>query len=305
MENRGKRTVVAATVMLLSAATFAKQSDGEGSFFIGDWAGKNRFRTRIEIRIEEIEENGSVSGAACWWDRSGVIFGQRLDEVGRLSSAGVSIKFEIGKGSFHIRRVGERKGEMWETRMRSDGTLTRPLRTRLSRTTKPGCAQRYAREALPLGPTTEREGVPVNGNWTGRWEDGTVAELRVTNAGTRNEVQGRYCTKGKTGEIAIYDLDRKGALKARYEPSNSTVTFEQQLGRKQNNRFRFEPTGSDSGQLVVNKRKKRTTLETRTMRMNRGVNPDGCLVQTHPSEGPAQELYRNMSVGAATEDRSK
>ena len=38
-----------------------------------------------------------------------MIVGQRLDEVAMSSETGLPIKFKIGKGSFHIQRVGERK----------------------------------------------------------------------------------------------------------------------------------------------------------------------------------------------------
>ena len=162
--------MVAVAAPLCGCQTVAERPPEDERFFAGQWTGSNRFRPQVGARVEEVGDDRTIRGAACWWETSGVVVGQRLDETAMSSETGLSIKYKIGKGSFHIQRVGERKAVMWESRTRHDGTLARPLRTRLQRTSKPaGCSRRYRSEAGPPAAVATCAEQPLEGHWTGRW----------------------------------------------------------------------------------------------------------------------------------------
>lgn len=243
--------------------------------FVGDWKGSNRFRPQIEARIEAVHEDRTVTGAACWWETSGVITGQRLDQIATQSETGLSIKFDIGKGSFHIQQTGERTATMWETRTRPDGTLTRPLRTRLTRTRKPACIGRYLATATERTPAPASAEQPLVGDWTGRWANGTIAEMNIAGTSAR-DFKATYCTRSRNGEIAIYDLQRRGRLKPRLDAPSRTLTFEERL-RRGTRHFTFKAGAPKQATLERAYRKGRSRTGITKLTMTRGGDRDGCL----------------------------
>lgn len=296
--------IAATAALALGCQPMAAQTGGDKNTFIGHWAGKNRFRSRIEVRVDDIGDDQTVNGTACWWNTAGVIFGQRLEHVARLSETGLSIRFDIGRGSFHVHRTGERKAVLWETRLRSDGTLTRPLRTRLARTRKDGCAQRYSAEAA-APPASASDATPIVGHWTGQWNDGRVGEMNVTSADAKGNVEGMYCTRSDTGEIAIYDLLRRGALNARHNARQATVTFEQKLRHRRKRRFRFEASDREHARLTVTREHRGATLGSTTLAMSRGASPQGCAAYTRTLPAGADTSHASVVADRNEEARSK
>ena len=280
--------MVALAVLVFGCQTTAERAPEEEGSLTGHWKGSNRFRTQIETRIESIGEDRTVKGTTCWWETSGVIVGQQLDEIAKASKTGLSIRFDIGKGSFHVQRREQRKALMWEIRTRANGTLTRPLRTSLNRTRKPGCAQRFRAEPRMPTPIVTNAQEPLYGHWTGQWADGTVSEMAIPQTSARGATEATYCTRSTRGEISIYDLRRRGTPKARFDATKNTITFEERLRRKGRGttELRFQVETADEAQLVVRQKKGRTMIGPRTLAMRRGANPQGCLayIDTTPAE---------------------
>ena len=269
--------IVAAVVSICGCQTVAERvPDDEGSL-LGDWKGSNRLRPHVETRIEAVHEDRTVSGAACSREKSGAIVGQRLEDTALQSPSGLSIRFDIGRGSFHMHRTGPRKAAMWETWTRRDGTITRPLRTTLTRTSKPGCVERFSaelRSAAPPPPMAER---PLVGQWTGQWSSGTIGELLVFDASARGQVEAIYCTRQPSGAIWIFDLRRGGPFKTRLDSKTNTITFEERWKWGRKTAYSFELQSADFARLRTADMKGRTTTDTGQLAMTRRVNPRGCL----------------------------
>ena len=274
-------TLAAASIAALTGGcqTTAVQPAVEESFPVGHWAGKNRFRPRIEMRIDGVAADRGVTGTACWRETSGVIAGQRLDGIARVSQTGLSVRFDIGKGQFHVHDAGNRKAAMWETRTRADGTLTRGLRTRLTRTRAPECAQRFAVQARIAPAPSFDPDQPIIGHWTGRRADGSIAEVRITTASDRGDIEGTHCTRSASGEIRIHDLARRGASRARFDAEAGTVAFEERLRKGWTRRYTFATSGPDGARLDSAAHKRASTREPMSLAMRRGADPQGCLAR--------------------------
>ena len=285
----GRQWAVAALAALACGCqtTTERAHDDDANPLTGHWTGSNRFRPQIEVQIDNLNEDRTVKGTACWWETSGVIVGQRLDKIATGSETGLSIRFNIGRGAFHVQRRAERKALMWETRTRDDGTLTRPLRTRISRTTKPGCVQRYRAEAKTPAPVGENAQRPLARYWTGQWENGTVSEMAVVKGAAKGDIEATYCTKSTSGEIAIYDLRRRGPLKARLDAAKNTITFEERLRRRGKRRFSFRVEGPDEARLGITREKGRTAPSSTTLVMRRGASTQGCLAYIDTTPVPS------------------
>ena len=242
---------------------------------VADWKGTNRFRPVIEVRVGEIHDDRAVSGAACWQETSGAIIGQRLDGTATESETGLSLRFDIGRSAFHIHDTGDRKATMWETRTRADGTLTRPLRTRLGRTRSPGCVERYLSAPRAPTPAALSADSPLTGQWTEQ-RSGTITEMNILKAGPRGNVSATFCTRSATGEIAIYDLQRRGPFKPRIDASTHTLTFEERL-RRGTRHFTFRAAAPEQATLERAYKKGRSRTGITTLTMVRGAHPAGCL----------------------------
>ena len=219
-----------------------------------------------------------MSGTACGRQNSGVIVGQRLEGIATQSESGLSIRYDIGRASFHMHGSAPRKAVLWETWTRRDGTLARPLRATLTRTSKPGCVERFRAE--PKGPWVSAANAeqPLVGQWTGQWGSGTIAEMAITNANGRGNIEATYCTRRPSGHIAILDLRRGGTFKTRLEAKANKITFEERWRWGRKTAFTFELKSPDFARLETIEMKGRTTTGSEDLSMRRGVNAKGCLV---------------------------
>lgn len=275
---RTKITTLAMAAAIMTGAgcqTVEERPDPGANPFEGTWAGKNRFRPRVEVQIEKVRDDRTIEGTLCWRETSGAIRGQRLEQIAQMSESGLSTHFDMGSGKFHI-RTEEGKLVMWETRVRPNGTLTRPLRTRLGRTRSPECAARYLRETIAASPPPRDEANPIVGAWTGRWGDGTTAEVEVTSATSKWDFDAIYCTRSRSGEITIYDLEPRGPLKARFDADTHSVAFEEKT-RGGTIERRLEVRDGHTARLSRGRMKKRVRANVESITMMRGAHDGGCL----------------------------
>ena len=270
--------IIAGAVAICGCQTVAERPPHDEHSLVGDWRGNSKLRAENEVQIEAVHEDRSVSGTACGRENSGVIVGQRLERIATQSESGLSIRFDIGRASFHMRRDAPRKAILWETWTRRDGTLARPLRATLTRTSKPGCVERYRAEPKAPRVSAAKAEQPLIGRWTGQWQSGTIAEMAIMNADASGNIEATYCTRRPSGRIAIFDLRRGGTFKTRLDPKTNKITFEERWRWGRKTAFRFELRSPDFARLETAKKKGRTTTSTVQLAMRRGINARGCLV---------------------------
>ena len=89
-----------------------------------------------------------------------------------------------------------------------------------------GCNGRFTMEAAAeRAVERQADDAPIVGAWSGRWKNGTVAEIEIEGVDPNGAFTGRYCTRRTSGLVWLWDVGpgrrfegtvAKGGKKARF-----------------------------------------------------------------------------------------
>ena len=144
-----------------------------------------------------------------------------------------------------------------------------------------GCNGRFTMEAA-AERVVERQAddALILGAWSGRWKNGTIAEIEIEAVDPNGALTARYCTKRTSGVLRLWDVGpgrrfegtiAKGGKKARFTiPTGNGTRAELEFKMKRD------------GKLAMKHKARAGTNREKasTVKMVRGAAEDGCLRRT-------------------------
>ena len=252
--------------------------------FVGAWKGIEDGQTTIETVIKHVDPDGSVTGTGCKQYRDGALAWRTLggdatfvngDRVtamnGRIRT---TLMMNAAQSETAQMIMTWPNGWQERVRMQSGGTLE--------------CHERF-RILATAAPAVERpaDDAPIVGAWSGRWKNGTFAEVAIEGVDDSGALTGRYCTKTTSGLLRLWDMGPEGRFEAtlgkRGKKAVLTIPWRDGSGSRSEVEFRLK--GADKITMKHRSNAGSSKQKVSTVKMMRGASEDGCLLRT--TRGPA------------------
>ena len=301
--------VMVMAVFVFVGQTLAVETTHPMSVFTGSWVGTSKHGTRFEVRVDSVGEDGLVRGARCdmrksWIDT--VMPLAAMNAVARDVYGRKTIVMKVTEAQVKLRVVGD----AGETRLQlvDENTLaytltpSAPARKRgvrgrdfrMERASELPCLDRYSVRPITAPAPSGGDALPIIGYWSFPLPTRKFIELAISGISPAGIVEGRFCVKVRsTGDIQIVDLELTALprYRATYDDAAQSITFERNRiergGKRRRDRWVMALT--DDGQLTmeITNRFASARAKTWTATLERGADPQGCLLQTtqRPSLG--------------------
>ena len=243
--------------------------------FIGAWKGIGHRGITVEAVIERVDADGGVAGTACSDYPSGALAWRTLDDVTFLN--GDRIIIMSGNVRVALMRSGARSGapELVQT-WPSGWQRSVPVES-MSTT---GCNGRFTMAAAESAVERQADDAPILGAWSGRWKNGTIAEIEIGAVDPNGAFTGRYCTKRTSGLMWLWDVGPGGRFEGTVAKGGKKARFTIPTGNGTRAELEFKMKG-DSKLTMRHKASAGTNREkASTVKMVRGAAEDGCLRRT-------------------------
>ena len=244
--------------------------------FIGAWKAIGHRGISIEAVIERVDADGGVAGTGCSEYPNGALAWRTLDEATFLNGDRITIM--NGNVRVTMMRNGARSGtpELVQT-WPSGWQRSAPVQSMSTI----GCNGRFTMEAA-ADSAVERQAddAPVRGAWSGRWKNGTIAEIEIEAVDPNRAFTGRYCTKRTSGVLRLWDVGPGRRFEGTVAKGGKKARFTIPTGNGTRAELEFKMKG-DSKLTMKHKARAGTNREkASTVKMARGAAEDGCLRRT-------------------------
>ena len=252
--------------------------------FVGLWKGIDDRDTTIEAVIERVDPDGKVTGTACREYPNGALAWKALDEATFVNGDRVTVM--TGKIRMTLMMNGTR-GDAAETVMTSPNGWQRRVPMQPMSTT--GCNERFMPVTTAASATERRaDDAPIMGAWSGRWKNGTVAELAIEAVGDDRALTGRYCTRAASGVLWLWDIGAGGRFEGALGKKGRKALVTIPWGDGNRNELEFRTKGADKVTLKHRERAGTNEQKVTTVKMTRGASENGCLMRTTRSLAEGQ-----------------
>ena len=244
--------------------------------FVGAWKGTGHGGITIEAVVERVDADGGVAGTGCSEYPNGALAWRTLDEATFVNGDRITIM--NGNVRVTMLRDGARSGSAELVQTWPNGwQRSAPVES----VTTTGCNGRFTMEAAAeRAVERQADDAPILGAWSGRWKNGTVAEIEIEGVDPNGAFTGRYCTRRTSGLVWLWDVGpgrrfegtvAKGGKKARFAiPTGNGTRAELEFKMKRDGKL----TMKHKARAGTNREK------ASTVKMVRGAAEDGCLRRT-------------------------
>ena len=244
--------------------------------FIGAWKGIGNRGITIEAVIDRVDADGGVAGTGCSEYPNGTLGWRTLDEATFLN--GDRITFMAGNVRVTMMRNGARSDTLELVQTWPNGWQRRAPVESMSTT---GCNGRFTMSAAAeRAVERQADDAPIVGAWSGRWKNGTIAEIEIEAVDPNGAFTGRYCTKRTSGVLRLWDVGPGRRFEGTVAKGGKKARFAIPTGRGTRAELEFRMKG-DSKLTMKHKARAGTNREkASTVKMARGAAEDGCLRRT-------------------------
>ena len=145
----------------------------------------------------------------------------------------------------------------------------------------PGCNGRFTMAAA-AEHRVERQAddAPIVGAWSGRWKNGTIAEIEFEAVDPSGAFTGRYCTRRTSGVLRLWDVGPGRRFEGTVAKGGKKARFTIPLANGTRAELEFKVKGA--GKLTMKHKARAGTSREKasTVGMVRGAAEDGCLRRT-------------------------
>lgn len=244
--------------------------------FIGAWKGMGHRGITMETVIERVDADGGVAGTGCSEYANGALAWRTLDEATFLN--GDRITLMNGNVRVALMRNTARSDtpelvQTWPNGWQHRAPV-QPMSTL-------GCNGRFT-----MAAATERaverqaDDAPILGAWSGRWKNGTIAEIEIEAVDPSGAFTGRYCTRRTSGVLRLWDVGPGGRFEGTVAKGGKKARFAIPTGNGTRAELEFKMKGA--GKLTMKHKARAGTNREKasTVKMARGAAEDGCLRRT-------------------------
>ena len=244
--------------------------------FVGAWKGIGHRGTTIEAVIERVDADGGVAGTGCSEYANGALAWRTLDEATFLN--GDRITLMNGNVRMALMRNAARSGTPELVQTWPNGWQRRAPVESMSAT---GCNGRFTMEAAAeRAVERQADDAPIVGAWSGRWKNGTIAEIEIEGVDPNGAFTGRYCTKRTSGLMWLWDVGPGRRFEGTIAKGGKKARFAIPTAKGTRSELEFRMKG-DSKITFKHKERAGTNREkASTVKMVRGAAEDGCLRRT-------------------------
>ena len=247
--------------------------------FVGAWKGIDHRGTTIETVIKRVDPDGRVTGTACSEYRNGSLSWRTLGKAMFVNGDRIMLMNRNTRMTF---MMNGGHGETAETVLtRPNGWQWRVSMEPMSGIQHGGCNERFTVGAV-AEPAAERQpdDAPLIGAWSGRWDNGNVAELAIEAIGADGALTGRYCTKRTSRALQVWDVGSDDRFKGTVNKKGKRVQITIPWGYGNRDELEFRLKGSDKVTMKYKERAGTNRQKVSTLKMTRGASVGGCLVNT-------------------------
>ena len=244
--------------------------------FIGTWKGMGHRGITMETVIERVDADGGVAGTGCSEYANGALAWRTLDEATFLNGDRITIM--NGNVRVTMMRNGARSGtpelvQTWPSGWQHIAPV-QPMST-------PGCNGRFTMAAAAEREVERQaDDAPIVGAWSGRWKNGSIAEIEIEAVDPNGAFTGRYCTKRTSGLMRLWDVGPGRRFEGTVARGGKKARFAIPTGNGTRAKLEFRMRG-DSKLTMKHKARAGTNREkASTVKMVRGTAEDGCLRRT-------------------------
>lgn len=244
--------------------------------FIGAWKGIGHRGVTIETVVERVDADGGVAGTGCSEYPNGTLAWRTLDEATFLN--GDRITLMAGNIRLTMMRNAARSGTPELVQTWPNGWQRRAPMESMSTA---GCNGRFTMEAAAeRAVERQADDAPIVGAWSGRWKNGTIAEIEIEAVDPNGAFTGRYCTRRTSGVLRLWDVGRGGRFEGTVAKGGRKARFA--IPTRNGTRAELEFRMKGAGKLTMKHKARAGTNREKasTVKMVRGAAEDGCLRRT-------------------------
>ena len=244
--------------------------------FIGVWKGMGHRGITMETVIERVDADGGVAGTGCSEYANGALAWRTLDEAAFLNGDRITIM------NGNVRVTMMRNGALSDT---PELVQTWPngwqRRAPVESMSTPGCNGRFTTEAAAeRAVERQADDAPIVGAWSGRWKNGTIAEIEIEAVDPNGAFTGRYCTRRTSGVLRLWDVGPGRRFEGTVAKGGKKAHFA--IPTRNGTRAELEFRMKGAGKLTMKHKARAGTSREKasTVKMVRGAAEDGCLRRT-------------------------